>query len=123
MKTHIMIIAAAMTSVGSIAFADLPQKAATRIEFNSIIDQNNAEKQDLQKTVYNKADSEDAKDAAAPAADQKRVMDLVDIEVGVSEDRPVVVDRRYNSVGEPIVDKEFSSAKVQLLDKKADHGT
>ena len=62
--------------------------------------------------------------AEATVKDQKKVLDLVDVEVGVGQYRPVVVDRRYNSVGEPIVDKEFSSAKVQLVDDKdQDHGS
>jgi hypothetical protein len=124
MKAQYKILAAVIATLAcGTAFADLPQKAATRIEFNSMIDQNNADKQDLQKTVAGKADDDSTVTAAVPA-DKKKVMDLVDVEVGVVEDRPVVMDRRYNSVSAPVVAPEFSNAKVQLVDpKKSDSGT
>ncbi|MGZ3722011.1 MAG: hypothetical protein ACXVA9_03710, partial [Bdellovibrionales bacterium] len=75
-----------------------------------------------QQTVSNKMVVEPE---AATVADKKKVLDLVDVEVGVGEDRPVVVDRRYNSVGEPIVDSRFNSnVKVTLPDdKKEDSGS
>jgi hypothetical protein len=106
------------------AFAsDLPQKSATRIEFNRMIDKNNADKQALQQSVSNEMEVE-PDTAASPVADQKKVLDLVDVEVGVGEERPVVVDRRYNSVGEPVIDAQFSNVKVTLPDdQKADAGT
>lgn len=114
------LVIAALAGSTAFAAADL-QKAATRIEFNNMIDHNNKEKTQLQQTVANKMAVEPEDDAKA---DQKKVLDLVDVEVGVGEDRPVVVDRRYNSVGEPIVDKTFSNAKVQLVDdNEVDHGS
>jgi hypothetical protein len=122
MKTQFKILASLIASLAcSTAFADLPQKSATRIDFNNMIDSNNTDKQQLQKTVSNKMATEED---ASSVADQKKVLDLVDVEVGVGEDRPVVVDRRYNSVGEPVVDKSFSNVQVQLPgEKKADNGT
>ena len=49
----------------------------------------------------------------------------VDVEVSVGEDRPVVVDRRYNSIGAPIVDSRFNNnAQVTLPDEtKVDSGS
>lgn len=126
MKTQLQVIATLATLVAAgVVHADLPQKAATRIEFNNMIDSNNNEKQELQK-VTSKSDSEDDSVTEQTEVEKKKVLDLVDMEVGVGEDRPVVVDRRFNSVGEPVVDKSFSNAKVQLVDDKAtakDSGT
>ena len=110
---------AIMTS--STVFAELPQKSATRIEFNSMIDKNNMDKQNLQKTVANKMVMEPEVSASA---DQRKVLDLVDIEVGVGEDRPVVSDRRFNSIGEPVVDSRFNSVNIILPDgHKEDSGS
>jgi hypothetical protein len=118
MKATFKILATVIAGIAcSTAFADLPQKAATRIDFNNMIDSNNSDKQQLEKTVSNKMAVEP--EDSASVADQKKVLDLVDVEVGVGEDRPVVVDRRYNSVGEAVIDKSFSNVQVQLVDKKA----
>jgi len=123
MKAQLILATLIAGMACGVAHADLPQKAATRIEFNSLIDNNNQDSTTLQKSMVGMED----KDAPAPAddatvKDQKKVLDLVDVEVGVGQDRPVVVDRRYNSVGEPIVDPSFSNAKVQLVDDQ-DHGS
>jgi hypothetical protein len=124
MKAQLTILATLITGMacGVVVHADLPQKATTRIEFNSLIDSNNQDKTDLQKSMVGKMDKDTPAPADATEKDQKKVLDLVDVEVGLGQDRPVVVDRRYNSVGEPIVDKSFSNAKVQLVDDQA-HGS
>lgn len=106
---------------GSTAFAATLQKAATRIEFNNMIDDNNKEKIQLQQTVANKMAVQPDSEAKA---DQKKVLDLVDSEIVLDAERPVVMDRRYNSVGEAVVDTTFSNAKVQLVDDtEFDHGS
>lgn len=123
MKAQIKILSIILATAASYSAhaSDIGHKEHTRIEFNSMIDQNNSTKDQLQKSVSNKMAVQDEESASA---DQKKVMDLVDVEVGVREDKPTVVDRRYNSVGEPIVDKTFSNAKVQLVDdKKEDQGS
>lgn len=121
MKAHYKILASliAIVACGK-AFADLPKKAATRIDFNNMIDSNNVDKQQLQKTVTNKMAEEPE---TASNADHKKVLDLVDVEVGVGEDRPVVMDRRYNSVGDAVIDKSFSNVQVQDDSKKVDSGS
>lgn len=111
MKTQIKIVAVVIASLLSVsAFAESTlKKATTRIDFNNMIDSNNRDKNSLQQSVATEAN--EAEQTAA--ADQKKVMDFVDIEVGMGQARPVV-DRRFNSIGEARVDTTFT---VELIAK------
>lgn len=113
MKAQYKILGLVIVSMisGSV-FAESIQKPSTHIDFNKMIEDNNSSKQDLQKIVSNKMEVES--NQAEENADKQKVMDLVDVEIGIGQDRPVV-DRRFNSVGEAVVAPEFS---VKLVDDK-----
>lgn len=89
------------------AFAEsAPKREAVRIDFNKMIDANSSDKRDLEKSVVNKMDKQVARKGNI-ASDKKKVVDLIDVEVNMSKERPIV-DRRFNSVGDIRVAKEFS---------------
>ena len=105
MKNGQKIFAAVViTMMSSFAFADpSAQKPVTRIDFNKMIDEGNTNKNQLQKTV----DEDIAKQPVVGnriQEDKAKVLDFIDVEIGLSEQRPVV-DRRFNSVGEPRIAK------------------
>ena len=101
------MVVTALLSAGAFAEPAM-QKTATRIDFNKMIDENNINQRDLQASVTNKMDkTEPAASESVVKDDKKKVLDLIDVEIGVGQDRPVV-DRRFNSVGEPRVDAELS---------------
>lgn len=112
MKTQYKIVAVVIASlISSGAFADsIMKKPTTRIDFNKMIDENNNDKSDLQKSVATTSD-QDAEQAAS--TEQQKVMDFVDVEVGMGQARPVV-DRRFNSVGEAKVEKRFSVSAEEM---------
>lgn len=96
MKTQIMTASLIVSALlGSVAFAE--GKAATRIDFNKMIDENNVQRGELQQTI-----SADAAKASARKQDRSKVIDFIDVEVGVGQ-TPAVTDRRFDSVGEPTV--------------------
>ena len=121
MKAQYKIIGMAIVSLITMsAAAELAiEKPSTRIDFNTMIDANNNNKEDLQKSVVNKMEVS-PEQAAEANEDKAKVMDLVDVEIGLGQDRPIV-DRRFNSIGEAIVDPRFS-VKVED-EKKDDSGT
>ena len=98
MKASVTILSLALATMSLASHADNSSvtKSQTHIDFNKMIDDNNSDQSDLQKTI-------DQKNAANAPADQdktvtddkKKVLDFVDVEVGVGQDRPVV-DRRFN---------------------------
>lgn len=117
-----LLISALITSS---AFADsLIQKPVTRIDFNKMIDENDNSKMDLEKSVNTQMADIPVTNNDRVTDDKSSVMDFVDVEIGLGEDRPVVdrpvVDRRYNSVGEPRIATEFN---VQMVANKTDKGS
>ena len=95
------------------AFAETaPKREAVRIDFNKMIDANSSDKNDLEKSVINKMDKQAARKGNL-ASDKKKVVDLIDVEVNLSKERPLV-DRRFNSVGDIHVATEFRpKAEIQ----------
>jgi len=105
MRNQISLYIGVITLLASstTAHADLATKRApTRIDFNRMIDEGNAKRQELQQDMN--AASPDA-DAAVPSAttaakkaNRNNVSDFLDLEIGVGE-APSMVDRRFDSVG------------------------
>lgn len=103
MKTQLMTLVILAFAAGP-ALAEVSEtKPVTKIDFNNMIDANNQTRTELKKNI-------DETSAAAAAleerAEKAKVIDFVDLEVGmdlnedgapVVEQRPVG-DRRYNSV-------------------------
>jgi hypothetical protein len=107
MKTQVTILGVMITAVISWGAQadDSIRKPLTRIDFNKMIDESNTDKEQLHNQIPS-APEEDSTAAAVKKNDKAKVMDFVDVEIGVGEDRPVV-DRRFNSVGEAkVVDIE-----------------
>lgn len=98
MNSQFKILAALMMGMmTSVAYADNSiQKTATPIDFNKMINEGTADQEQL----HNKLEPSQTDDDAAVSADKAKVMDLVDEEINMGESRPVV-DRRFNSVGNP----------------------
>jgi hypothetical protein len=96
----IAIIAIVFTSCAALAEAPV-SKSALRVDFNKMIEDNNNQRKDLHQDIDVRADDESAQPQAAVKKDDKgKVIDFIDVEVGVGQ-APSVVDRRYDSVGEP----------------------
>ncbi|MBX3022328.1 MAG: hypothetical protein KF799_11700 [Bdellovibrionales bacterium] len=95
MKHQIQIIALVMAAVfSSTAFSE--GKKAVRIDFNKMIDENNMVKNELQKEVAAPASE---KQVVAKKDDKNKVIDFIDVEIGVGQ-TPTVVDRRFDSVSD-----------------------
>jgi hypothetical protein len=111
------VIVMSLAMLGTSAMADMAvKKEATRIDFNKMIDENNSQRADLQKDIANK-DAQKT-DAQETESDKKKVYDFVDMEVSAGKARPVV-DRRFNSVGQPrVVEISRGEMSVQLISKK-----
>ena len=78
-------------------------KAATRIDFNKMIDENNMVKSELHKDVSAQTPVAVNRPLAAKRADDKsKVIDFIDVEIGVGS-APTVTDRRFDSIGAPVV--------------------
>ena len=119
MKAQYKILGMVIASlISAIAFADSDiKKPSTRIDFNKMIDQNNNEKDDLQKVTAAKGSDESQQQEQTASDDKKKVMDFVDVEVGMGQARPVV-DRRFNSVGQARVEKSMSLQLVKVNNAK-----
>jgi hypothetical protein len=96
MKRELKIALASLAVVlGSTAFADMTSKPQTRIDFNKLIDESNANKNDLYKDMAQNRKTK----SQAEKKDKDEVIDFIDVEVGIGQS-PNLVDRRYDSVGE-----------------------
>jgi hypothetical protein len=118
MKAQLVISALLINStLMTHAFADSGvQRPVTRIDFNKMINDNNIEAADLSKTVISALEKQPVRhDAMAP--EKKKVLDFIDVEVGVGVDRPVV-DRRFNSVGEARLTPDIGSVPLNPTIKK-----
>lgn len=78
----------------------LPAKPGLRADFNKMIDEGNHNKKNLQQVIEKKAVVQ-AELEEENAADRKKVIDFVDVEVGWGNEPGTVVDRRFDSVSEP----------------------
>ncbi len=88
------------------AFAETtPKKENLRIDFNKMIEDNSGKQNELEKGVTNKVDKQGQ--SSPLASDKQKVVDLIDVEVNLNKERPLV-DRRFNSFGEPHIATEFS---------------
>ena len=82
--------------IGSCVAGAGDHKPVTRIDFNKMIDENNSTRKELVQTH-----SEVSLEAELDRNDERiKVIDFVDVEVGLGE-APPIVDRRFDSVGEP----------------------
>ena len=87
-----ILVAIALTS--GLCFAQ-ERKAATRIDFNNMIDTNNRTREEIQKDLSAKPELQ------AEHPEKSSVADFVDVEVSIGDDAPKrVVKRTYNSVQE-----------------------
>lgn len=85
-----------IASLSSAAFAEsTATKAALRVDFNRMIEDNNTAKAEIKKDIDVKAQ---ALHNASVDAERAKVIDFVDVEVGWGE-APPIVDRRYDSTG------------------------
>ena len=109
--------AAVLVFSSTAVYADqLGEHPATHIDFNKMIDESGTNKTELHDSISapEQPVSTTSKTSTGEHQDeQKKVLDFVDLELGLSADRPIV-DRRVNSVSTPrVVDaNEFA---VQLL--------
>jgi len=96
MKHNIQLLALVIAAVfSSTAFSD--SKPVTRIDFNNLIDANNQKKIELQN------ESAPVANVQAPKKDDKgKVIDFIDVEIGVGQ-TPTLTDRRFDSVDAPKV--------------------
>lgn len=96
MKSNIVKVSLIFAALlGGQAFAE--GKQATRIDFNKMIDENNVHRNELQDGLKNASTQEPQR-----KMDRSKVIDFIDVEVGVGQ-TPAVSDRRFDSVGEPTV--------------------
>lgn len=113
MKAQILTLLS-LTLLSSIALADSTmQKPVTRIDFNKMIDEGQSRESELQKSVSHKV----AKKALVKRikSDKIKVLDFIDVEMNLGENRPVV-DRRFNSIGAAKI-VQVDQLKVQVLPK------
>lgn len=97
MTTKFILIMAAVFSVN--AQADLGHKAPLKADFRSLIDNSSQERAYLANGVVEdiaRQPKTEKKDA-----DNRRVTDFVDVEIGWGE-TPKMVDRRFDSVDEKV---------------------
>jgi hypothetical protein len=109
MYTKVILTIATLVSVS--ANADLGSKAPLKADFRGLIDSSYSERTSLANGV-NQDIAQDTKTKADKAKknDSQRVTDFVDVEIGWGE-APAMVDRRFDSVSEPVV-----ADKVQTTD-------
>ncbi|MGE0527109.1 MAG: hypothetical protein AB7G93_15815 [Bdellovibrionales bacterium] len=93
-------------ALSSVSFADSPiQKPALRVDWNRMIEETHQEKQKLHGGLEHAADESAPvaveKTASASAKEKEKVIDFIDMEVGLGDTPGPVVDRRFDSVGEP----------------------
>jgi phosphoribulokinase len=85
----------------------IAERTATHINFNKMIDDSGAEKTQVENKVNDRLDraqmqSPRQANTERKASDRSKVINFVDVEVGVGKERPIV-DRRFNSDGDPVV--------------------
>ena len=101
MKQQFKIAALMLTlALGSAAHSET--KAATRIDFNKMIDENNMTKKELHEEVNARPVAQIRPVAARTSDDKGKVIDFIDVEIGVGV-TPTVTDRRFDSVGAPVI--------------------
>ena len=89
-------------SAAPVAHAELGDKAPLQVDFNKMIVNTNQKKKALAAGIKKTINGEDTKAAAKDSTDTNRVSNFVDVEIGWGK-APRVVDRRFDSVGAPVV--------------------
>ncbi|MGE0764229.1 MAG: hypothetical protein AB7N80_13185 [Bdellovibrionales bacterium] len=98
MKNKIILLVAA--TLGITAHAEIGHKAPLKADFHSLIIESSNEREGLAHGIHDSIASK--KPQKVKKADQRRVTDFVDVEIGWGE-APQMVDRRFDSVGEPLL--------------------
>lgn len=85
----------------------IAEKSATHINFNKMIDDSGVEKSEVETKVSDRLDRAQEPQPRQvknerKASDRNKVINFVDVEVSVGKERPIV-DRRFNSDGDPVV--------------------
>ncbi len=102
-KIYISLVTILMLLASSSVFAaGMVEKPVTRIDFNKMINEVGSEKARVEDKLNDRLDQAPATAGITRSKDRSKVIDFVDVEVGVGKERPVV-DRRFNSVGETVV--------------------
>jgi hypothetical protein len=94
------------------AFADMGHKAPLAVNFNRMIENSSDEKARLEDKVGVHYQDEEI---VLEDDDSQRVTDFVDVEVQWGKQENQVVDRRFNSLGEPTLVKEVPYEEAQSL--------
>lgn len=107
MKARNLVLSFVVMMIAPIAMADqkLPAKSPLRADFNKMIDEGNIKKENIVDTL----DQNTLAREADVSSEQKKVIDFVDVEVGWGTDSGTVVDRRFDSVSEPLIADQESS--------------
>ncbi len=117
------LVIASVISTSVFAVEPVAPKPVTRIDFNKMIDQNNGDKSDLQKSVDVGMDKSADNSAVNVQEDKNKVLDFIDVEVGMGPQRPIV-DRRFNSTDAPRIATEFSREfSLQMFKKTLKGGS
>jgi hypothetical protein len=95
MKASVTIAGLLLTFSASAFAGGTATKQALQVDFNRMIEDNNAHTAEIRNDINAKAQALDE----AQKAEKQKVINFVDVEVGWGE-APTVVDRRYDSVGE-----------------------
>lgn len=104
MKIQIVVMTAIATLIAPGAFADGDvQRPVTQIDFNNLIDEGNTKTDRLNKDLAAQTEQSLVENKSFKL-EQQKVLKFVDVEVGLTEERPVVserpnIDRRVNSIG------------------------
>lgn len=88
------------TLVATTAQAEIVRKAPLKVDFHALINKSQKERDGLAGEVTH--DRAQKNPAEGRRIEKGRVTDFVDVEIGWGE-APQMVDRRFDSVGEPIV--------------------
>lgn len=115
-KTAIKILMGLiLASVSLTANAEGLEKKTSKINFNAMIDNSGQQRQNLHSELedfYDKGQLPETKDA-------RKVVDFVDVELHWGGQQKSVVDRRFDSIGEPIFDSATNtSMNLKMIETK-----
>lgn len=94
--------------LANFAHADLGYKAPLKADFHSLIVNSEHERNALANGVNESIVHNKTAKRKPLRADKQRVTDFVDVEIGWGE-APQMVDRRFDSIGEAVIDVSASS--------------
>jgi hypothetical protein len=108
MKASLTIASLLLTFSASAFAGGTATKQALQVDFNRMIEDNNAHQAEIRNDINAKAQALDEEQQA----EKQKVINFVDVEVGWGE-APPVVDRRYDSVGEARIYKMSEASENQ----------